>query len=92
MFSFKHNTTLSGIDSKISLNDVNFVSEKFFKLIYCNDTHPENMKFMSLTLEVLKFDKFKDVKDEQPLNIEAIFVTDEVLKLDKSKGIEELYP
>ena len=42
------------------------------------------MYFISLTDEVLKFDKSIEIKDLHPENMEFIFVTDVVFKFDKS--------
>ena len=46
----------------------------------------------SLTWDVLKLDKSKEVKLKQSLNILDILVTPEVLKLDKSNVFNELHP
>jgi hypothetical protein len=41
--------------------------------------------------EVLKFDKFNDVKVAYLENITSMLVTDEELKFDKSKAIKDLH-
>ena len=47
------------------------------------------MSTISVTPEVSKFDKFKEVNDEQSVNNLQIYLTFEVRKLDKSKEVKE---
>ena len=47
------------------------------------------MKAINLTKDVMKFDKFNEIKEEHSLNIEAIEVTKDVLKYDQSKVFSE---
>ena len=48
-----------------------------------------NILDISLTFEVLKFDKFNDIKEFHPTNIALISVSDEVSKFDKSIAIKK---
>ena len=48
----------------------------------------ENIECIFVTLDVSKFDKFKDFNCKHLSNINSIFVTLDVLKLDKSKDIK----
>ena len=47
------------------------------------------MLCISVTVEVLKLDKSKEVNDEQSENILDIDVTIEVVKLDKSNEVND---
>ena len=48
-----------------------------------------NILLISVTLLVLKLDKFKEFKEEQPENFLLILLTLLVLKLDKFKDFQE---
>ena len=49
-----------------------------------NDKHLSNIRYIDLTFDVSKLDKFNEVTFEHSRNISSIFSTFEVLKLDKS--------
>ena len=49
----------------------------------------ENIDLISVTFEVLKFDKSNEINDEHPENIYLILVTDEELILGKSNEFSD---
>ena len=51
--------------------------------------HPKNVKFIYCTFEVLKLDKFREIKPVHPLNILSKYITDDVSKFNKSKEVKE---
>ena len=51
-----------------------------------------NISYIYATAEVLKLERFRDVKPEQPENIKLIFVTAEVLKLERFRVVKPVQP
>ena len=52
------------------------------------ELHPLNIFLISFTLEVLKLDKYNDIKYLDPLNIPCILLIIEVLKFVKSNDVK----